>query len=204
MNDIKCILYDLDGVLVDACEIHYDAFNKALMNVCGFKLSRREHEVDFNGLPTKTKLNILEEQGRISSELFDSINTVKQNYTWEALSTLTVDPTKVELHEETKKLNIKLGCVTNSILLSAQKMLINTGQHQFMDILISNEDITHPKPNGEGYVVAMVHLGVFPNEVLIVEDSPKGLEAANSTGAHVLEVSNSSDVIWDKIRKVIK
>jgi len=201
---IKAILYDLDGVLVDACEIHYEAFNKALMHVCGFKISRREHESTFNGLPTKTKLNVLKEQGRVGGELFETINKVKQEYTWGQLDALTVDPSKVDLHQKTKELEMKLGCVTNSILLSAQKMLINTGQHEFMDILISNEDITHPKPNSEGYVGAMVHLGMFPHETLIVEDSPKGLEAARATGAHVLEVANATEVTWDKIRKAIR
>lgn len=200
---IKCILYDLDGVLVDGCEIHYESFNKALMDICGFKLSRREHEATFNGLTTKTKLEILARHERADVTAFDAVYRAKQDYTWEQVDKLVTDPVKRELHKKTKELGYKLGCVTNCILLSAQKMLINTGQFDFMDILISNEDIGQPKPNSEGYVTAMVRLGVEPSETLIVEDSPKGLEAARATGAHVLQVANATEVTWDKVRELL-
>jgi beta-phosphoglucomutase len=52
---IKAILYDLDGVLVDTTEWHYDALNEALMEVAGFTIERNEHLNIFNGLPTKKK-----------------------------------------------------------------------------------------------------------------------------------------------------
>jgi len=200
---IKCILYDLDGVLVDACEIHYESFNQALMDVCGFKLSRREHEATFNGLPTKTKLEILSRHERADMSVFDAVYQAKQAYTWEQVDQLVTDPVKRELHQKTKELGYKVGCVTNSILLSAEKMLLHTGQHEFMDIIISNEDVTHPKPISEGYVTAMVRLGVEPSETLIVEDSPKGLEAAYGTGAHVMEVANATEVTWENIKRLL-
>ncbi len=201
---IRCILYDLDGVLVDACEIHYEAFNQALMDVYGFKLSRREHEATFNGLPTKTKLEILHRQGRAETSRYVEMYDAKQTYTWEQVDMMYTDPIKVDLHTKTRHLGLKLGCVTNCILLSAEKMLLHTGQHEFMDILLSNEDVAHPKPNSEGYVTAMVRLGMEPAETLIVEDSPKGLEAARATGARVLEVANATEVTWDTMREAIK
>ena len=55
---IKAILYDLDGVLVDATEWHYESLNESLYEVAGFRLSRQEHLSSFNGLPTKKKLEI--------------------------------------------------------------------------------------------------------------------------------------------------
>jgi beta-phosphoglucomutase len=201
---IKCILYDLDGVLVDACEIHYESFNRALMDVCGFKLSRREHDATFNGLPTKKKLEILHRQGRADSSCYAEIYDAKQTYTWEQVDMMYTDPIKVDLHTKIRHLGLKVGCVTNSILLSAEKMLLHTGQHEFMNILISNEDVANPKPNSEGYVTAMVRLETEPSETLIVEDSPKGLEAARATGARVLEVENATKVTWDTIREAIK
>ena len=204
MSNIQCILYDLDGVLVDACEIHYEAFNKALMHVCGFKISRREHESTFNGLPTNTKLEILKKQGRVDDDVFQSVADIKQNCTLAQVATLTVDPTKVDLHQKTKELGYQLGCVTNCVRHSAEELLSQTGQYEFMDIVISNEDIVHPKPNSEGYITAMIRLGVEPPNVLIVEDSPKGLEAAYATGAHVLQVADATEVTWDNIRKATR
>ena len=60
---IKAILYDLDGVLVDATEWHYESLNAALKEVCGFIINRDEHVSTFNGIPTIKKLEILHEQG---------------------------------------------------------------------------------------------------------------------------------------------
>ena len=57
---MKAILFDLDGVLVDACEWHYLSLNRALKEVVGFTINREDHNSTYNGLPTKVKLKILE------------------------------------------------------------------------------------------------------------------------------------------------
>ena len=201
---IQCILYDLDGVLVDACDWHYDALNKALLEVCGFKIGRREHAATFNGLPTKNKLQILKEQGRLPETLFEQVHELKQRHTLEIINELKPDPIKIELHQKVTELDIKIACVTNSVSKTAETMLAKTGQRAFMSLVISNEDVVHSKPCGEGYIVAMVNLKVEPRRALIVEDSPKGLAAAHSTGAQVLQVANAAEVTWDKIRGVLE
>ena len=62
---IKAILYDLDGVLVDATEWHYESLNAALKEVCGFIINRDEHVSTFNGIPTIKKLEILQNSSNI-------------------------------------------------------------------------------------------------------------------------------------------
>jgi len=93
-----------------------------------------------------------------------------------------------------------IGCVTNSIRLTAEKMLKVTGQHEYMKILICNEDVENNKPHPDCYVLAMKNLNLQPSETLIVEDSPKGRAAAHKSGARVLEVDDVYDVTYDKIR----
>ncbi len=190
-------------MLVDACDWHYDALNSALLETCGFKIGRREHENTFNGLPTQTKLGILEGQGRVNRGDFTPINTLKQQYTMEILENLTVDRVKVELHENVIAKGINVVCVTNAIRQSTETMLRNTGQLKYMKFVISNQDVVHPKPCAEGYIVAMIRLGIFPQNILIVEDSPKGIQAAESTGAYVLQVANAVEVTWDRLRKFL-
>ena len=151
---IKAILYDLDGVLVDATEWHYESLNAALKEICGFVIKREEHISTFNGIPTMKKLEILNNQGRLDRKLFDKIWEKKQEKTFEVIekSALT-DPSKIRLHEQTK--NFKKVCVTNSIRKSALLMLEKTGQLQYMDFVISNEDVSSPKPSPEGYKIAI-------------------------------------------------
>ena len=199
---IKAILYDLDGVLVDATEWHYESFNEALREISGFEISRLEHIRTFNGLPTNKKLEILYEQNRIKKEDFDAIWEQKQKKTNEIIEkTASIDETKLRLHEGTK--SFKKICVTNSIRQTALLMLEKTGQLSFMDHVISNEDVNNPKPDPEGYVKAMLHLKLEPNECLIVEDSEKGIQAAKKSKAHVYEVKGYHDVTLESVLKTI-
>ena len=62
---IKLVIFDLDGVLVDACEWHRAALNEALYEVCNYKISMDDHHSVFNGIPTKVKLQKLTEWGVI-------------------------------------------------------------------------------------------------------------------------------------------
>ena len=81
---IKAILFDMDGVLIDAKDWHYEALNKAL-GLFGVGISRYDHLHTFDGLPTKVKLEMLEEQYYLPKELHSFINEVKQKYTQELI-----------------------------------------------------------------------------------------------------------------------
>ncbi len=199
---IKAILYDLDGVLVDATEWHYESLNEALKEVSGFELSRLEHLSTFNGLPTNTKLEMLYEQNRVRKEDFEAIWKLKQKKTNEIIEkTATIDETKQRLHEGTK--TFKKICVTNSIRQTALLMLEKTCQLSFMDHVISNEDVNNPKPDPEGYLKAIQYLQLQPNECMIVEDAPKGIEAAKKSNAHVYEVKGYHDVTLENVLNTI-
>lgn len=195
---IKAILYDLDGVLVDATEWHYESLNNALQEVVGFIINRDEHIETFNGIPTMTKMEILNKQGRLSKDKFDIVWEKKQEKTFEVIEkTASIDPNKIRLHQNTK--NLKKACVTNSIRKSALLMLEKTGQLPFMDFVISNEDVSSPKPSPEGYKIAIEKLNLTPKECMIVEDAPKGIEAAHQSSANVYEVSGYNEVTLENI-----
>ena len=199
---IKAILYDLDGVLVDATEWHYESLNLALEQVKGFQIKRDEHIATFNGLPTMRKLEILFDQGRVKKDDFDLIWQKKQDKTIEVIkNSAFVDPNKIRLHNATK--SYKRVCVTNSIRETALLMLEKTGQLEFMDFVISNEDVSSPKPSPEGYILAMEKLNLVPSECMIVEDSQKGIDAAKKSNANVYEVSGYNEVTLDNILKKI-
>ena len=77
---IKAILFDMDGVLIDARDWHYDALNKALSHF-GYLISRDSHLSTFDGLPTKDKLQILSKSKNLPFGLHSHINKLKQKYT---------------------------------------------------------------------------------------------------------------------------
>ena len=56
------------------------------------------------------------------------------------------------------------------------------------EFIVDGDDVKNPKPDPEGYLQAMRRLGVGPEEVVIIEDSVPGTDAASATGAVVLAV----------------
>ena len=183
MSKTWAVLFDLDGVLIDACEWHYQALNKALFEICNVQISENEHLSTFNGLPTKTKLEILEQQNRISTKQKAQIWEKKQEYTIDAIKNNSiVDNSKLELINALKAHGIKVGCVTNSISKTAILMLETINLLDKLNVIITNEDVQNSKPSPEGYLKAMNLLGSNPENTIIVEDSDKGFAAAQASG----------------------
>ena len=83
-------------------------------------------------------------------------------------------------------------------------MLSKIGVIEYMDLILSNEDVKNSKPHPEMYWKAMSMMGVLPDETLIVEDSPTGLLAASRSRATVLRVDNPDDVTLEKIETKLK
>jgi HAD superfamily hydrolase (TIGR01509 family) len=192
---ISCVLFDLDGVLVDACEWHFEALNRALEEVANFRISREDHITTFNGLPTKVKLEILKNQQKLKQDQIDQVWHKKQEITVEVISeNACLDSSKVDLLKFLKANNIEVACVTNSIRKTAFLMLEKTGQKDLLDLIITNEDVVNAKPDPEGYISAMKKLNALSTNTLIVEDSDKGFEAAIRSNAHVLRVENAQQV----------
>ena len=70
----------MDGVLVDACEWHRIALNKALLEICNYEISLEEHFKEFNGIPTKIKLKKLADKKIIPNDeiIFEKVEFLKQ------------------------------------------------------------------------------------------------------------------------------
>jgi beta-phosphoglucomutase-like phosphatase (HAD superfamily) len=191
---IRAIVFDLDGVLIDAKEWHYEALNRAL-RLFGAEISRTEHLTTFDGLPTKRKLELLSTTEHLPSELHGFINELKQIYTMELIN---VCCKPIFIHEMAlstlKSRGLKLAVASNSIRPSVEAMLGRARLTKYLDLMLSNQDVLRPKPDPEIYSLAMKRLDVSPNETLIVEDNEHGIRAARASGAHVLVVKTVNDV----------
>jgi len=197
---IKLIIFDLDGVLVDAKKIHYDTLNQALKEYGNeYIITETEHLSIYDGLKTTQKLELLTQNKGLHPELYDSIWFRKQYLTIEAISQLQPDLQKIELFKQLRDKGYKLAVASNSIRRSVLVMLAKIGIIEFMDLIISNEDVKNSKPHPEMYWKTMSMMSCLPEETLIVEDSPHGLLAASRSRANVLRVDNPSDLTLEKI-----
>jgi HAD superfamily hydrolase (TIGR01509 family) len=196
----KLIIFDLDGVLVEAKQIHYDTLNQSLKEIDEkYVITEAEHLSIYDGLKTTQKLQLLTKNKGLHPELYDDIWYRKQHLTIEAISQLQPDLQKIELFKELRDRGYKLACASNSIRRSVLVMLAKIGIIEYMDLIISNEDVKNSKPHPEMYWKAMSMMGVLPEETLIVEDSPHGLLAASRSRANVLRVDSPKDLVISKI-----
>ena len=201
---LRLVIFDMDGVLVDACEWHRVALNEALQEIAGFEILLEEHYTTFNGIPTKTKLELLVEAGRLTVEQSPAVNELKQSKTVEIIERLAKKRTeKIELITWLKDNAISVACFTNSIRETATLMLEKTGVYEHLDMLVTNQDVDEAKPHPEGYLKILEHYRVDASEALIVEDSPKGLAAAYASGCRVMEVKNPDQVTKNTVEGYI-
>ena len=196
----KLIIFDLDGVLVSAKQIHFDTLNRALYEIDPYYIiSEAEHLSIYDGLKTTQKLELLTKNKGLDSKFYDIIWKTKQDLTISAISQLQPDLEKIELFKELRDRGYKLACASNSIRRSVLVMLAKIGIIEYMDLILSNEDVKNSKPHPEMYWKAMSMMEVLPEETLIVEDSPHGLLAASRSRANVLRVDNPDDLTLEKI-----
>ena len=202
---IKLIIFDLDGVLVDARELHYNALNKALESIDKkYVINREEHLSTYDGLSTTKKLNLLTKNKKLPKELHDSVWRVKQEMTRQIIDGFSVDSRIQSILRSLKSEGYAIACATNSIRETAKLQLIRKGFFEYIDFMYSNQDVKNPKPNSEMYMRCMIKAGVNPNETLIVEDSHIGRKGAIASGGVLCGVKNTTEVTYDKIKKYIK
>ena len=203
MIRISCVLFDLDGVLVDATEWHYEALNRAL-HLFGFDITRYEHLSSYNGLPTMRKLQMLSVEKGLPEPIHPMLNRLKQVYTRDEILTRCRPVFEKEyMLSRLKREGYRLAVCSNSIRESLELMVRYSGLEDYFDFLVSNEDVSRPKPDPEIYLNAIARMGVTPAETLIVEDAPHGLEAAKRAGAHICRVDGFSEVDYVRVREAI-
>ncbi len=185
---VKFILFDLDGVLVDAVRLHQQAFIQAIAPYR--HISEEEHMMHLNALPTRKKIEKL----KIPEELVEEIYNRKQEITFNLIPRFIKEIHQVKnVIEKIKERKIPFAVCSNSIRKSTELLLRQAGIEGF-EFFLSNQDVENPKPHPEMYLKAIEKTGLDKSEVLIVEDSPIGFEAAYKSGAKVCRIKNPWDI----------
>ena len=203
MTKIKAILFDMDGVLIEAKDWHYEALNDAL-RIFGCEISLYDHLVTFDGLPTKHKLNMLSSLGKLPKDLHPIINIMKQKHTMRMILNkckplFNHQYAISKLHSE----GYKMAVCSNSIRKSVEVMIEQAGLNQYFDFYVSNEDVEKGKPHPEMYNLAMNKMNLKPEQCLILEDNENGIKAAVESGGNLLKIGEVTDVTYLAIKNRI-
>jgi|ERR1017187_4644960 HAD superfamily hydrolase (TIGR01509 family) len=205
IREILAILFDVDGVLVDATDWHFDSFNRALAPF-GATISRQQHEEEFIGLPTAAKIDKLVARGVLTANVGAAVLEAKHLYFREILrARCRQNSVGRQVLGSLRANGFVLAAVSNAIRQSVVEMLDLSGLTSYLSAIVCGDDVAHPKPDPEIYISCSTLLGIRPDMCLAIEDGKYGIQAAMAAGMRVLTVKSIGDVnlgnIWAALRR---
>lgn len=200
----KLVIFDLDGVLIDSRDLHFDALNNALKTIDPkYIISTEEHHSKYDGLSTSKKLAMLTEQKGLPEFEHQNIWNIKQQETLRLVKDFSHNKTAIAIMKDLKSRGYKIAVATNSIRDTVRVALHAIGVLHLVDYVVSNEDVRHHKPHPEMYWQCMTKLNAYPRDTIIVEDSHIGREGAKSSGATLYPIKDADDLNYERFMDMI-
>lgn len=186
-DKVKAILWDNDGVLVDTENLFFEATKKTLASF-GFDLTR-ELFVEYSLIKGSGFKEYLSEFNFDTAQYETYREKRSAEYTALLQTGIALLP---GINETLKSLynSYKMGIVTSSRKSHFDIIHKETDILQYFDFILTREDYTSSKPNPEPYLKGLEMAGVKPEECIVIEDSARGLKAANLAGIFCLMLPN--------------
>jgi beta-phosphoglucomutase len=184
---ISAFLFDLDGVLTDTSEFHYQAWQR-LADEEGLPFSRQDNEA-LRGVSRRESLNILLKGTKISEETAEAWMERKNGYYLDLVNQMTpadLLPGGIPLLEELRQERIHIAIASSS--KNAHLVISRLKVEALIDAIIDGNTVTHSKPAPDLFLAAAASLGVPPGVCVVVEDAAAGIEAGIAAGCYTLGI----------------
>lgn len=179
----KLIICDMDGTLFDTSEANYCAYKEAAGKL-GYSIDR---EMFMERLEGRNYKDFLPEFGISNRDEIEEIHNSKKSLYNFFLDRITINEKLID-YLKSQRGSSKLALATTASGKNTLDVLKMTGMENFFDICITQEDVSRLKPDPECYELVMCKAGITPCDTVIFEDSKSGIEAAQRSGAHVINV----------------
>lgn len=187
----KAFLFDLDGVLTDTAEYHYQAW-KELADRLALHFTREDNE-RLKGVSRIRSCEILMElngwMDRISQEQLQAYASEKNERYVKLIQKITPEDVLegvLPFLREAKKNGIRLAVASAS--KNAVQVLKSLRLENYFDYIADANRISRAKPDPEVFLDCSSHLGAAPPECVGFEDSQAGIEAIKSAGMYAVGI----------------
>lgn len=181
--EIKLIITDFDGTLVDTFEANFNAYKQAFETL-GLSLDedtyRRCFGMRFDDFMATVGVN--------DEDTAREIRLLKGEFYPLHFGLLKPNHTLLDFIRKSREAAIKTAVASTARRKNLENALTHIGAMNNFDLILAGEDVTHGKPNPEIYQTVMQRLAVKPEETLVFEDSEVGIEAAKASGANYIKV----------------
>lgn len=193
-TETRAIIFDVDGVLIDATEWHFDSLNLALAQV-GVNIRHEVHTRELLGLPTASKLRWLVERGSLPPGTEALVLESKRRH-FSNIVRQRCRPVeqRIQLLSSLRSSNYRLAAVSNAVRASVIEMFELAGLTRYFDVLLCGDDVSLPKPDPEMYNLVLRQLQTNRENARAVEDGCLGIRAAKSAGIPVVKLRAFSDL----------
>jgi beta-phosphoglucomutase len=196
VKSYKAVLFDLDGVITDTMGLHYEAYRQAFgkygVQVTPLEIYKTE------GMPSlEVGRAIVKEKGApLSDEQVKKLIEEKRAiYRSMAVREAKTYPGVPETLRMLKEHGVKLALITGSNLESATAVLKKVGLEGAFDVIVTGNDTPRGKPYPDPYRKGMEKLGVPPENCVVVENAPLGIQSAKAAGVgYVIGVTTTLPV----------
>ncbi|WP_181304687.1 HAD family phosphatase [Rufibacter sp. XAAS-G3-1] len=185
----KAFLFDMNGTMIDDMDFHTEAWHQILNNDLQGSFSREEVAAQMYGKNSEVLARFFGE-GRFTQEEADELSVQKEKIYQKAyLPHLKLIKGLDGFLEKAKEQNIQMAIATAAITFNIDFVVDNLHLRHYFNALVSADDVSKSKPHPETFLKAAERLGINPEDCLVLEDAPKGVEAAQNAGMDCLVIT---------------
>jgi beta-phosphoglucomutase len=188
MQRPKAILFDLDGVLTDTSEYHYQAW-KRLADEEGIPFTRQENDDHLRGVSRKDSLTYLLKGRKVSDAQFQEMMDRKNSYYLELINKMTPNdlvPGGRQLLQEIRQAGIKIAVASAS--KNSRTVLEHLNITDLLDGVADGYSVVNSKPAPDIFVYAAGIVEIPTPDCLVIEDADAGVESAKAGGMQALGI----------------
>lgn len=183
---IKAIIFDLDGTLVDSEPNYYES-DKKLLGEYGIELTE-EMGIKYIGIGCQDMMADIKANFNIDDSLESLLAKKNQYYIDIAKDNTIVFPEMLTFLQLLKENNFPMAIASGSSLEVIEMITAITNIKPYFDVALSAEEVKRGKPAPDIFLETAKRLGISPINCLVLEDSQYGVEAAKSAGMYCISI----------------
>lgn len=183
-SNIKGLIFDLDGTLIDSMPQHYQAWKDVFKNY-GFDYPE-DVFYEYAGMPSYKIVDALNKRFNLTLHPFKTTEEKEDVFVTMIQDIQYIAPIIELVKKHHQKLPMSIG--TGGRTKIVDKIIKTIGLDDYFDIVVTADDVTLHKPHPDTFLKCAQMMGVDPVSCLVFEDGDKGIEAAKKAGMSVLDV----------------
>lgn len=196
---LQAVIFDFDGVIADSEALHYKALNE-VFNRYGVDVPKEVHWEKYLGYSDRENIEAVSvdyDMGMDDAKIQGLIDEKKVVFDeLIASGSIIIDGVETFI-QRLIKADIRRAICSGALRSDIDLMLAGTDFKNAFEAVVTADDVTHGKPDPEGYLLALNKLNqnggsvIEPNQCIVIEDSHWGLEAAAAAGMRPIAVTNT-------------